>query len=149
MGLAVLGARRLLEDRTTEVGGALDRKDRVPFLDRKFLELCNVLDPRVVNEDVEPAEIFDRFRYQIRNLAGLRHVGAMVNRADAEVALDGGNLGGDCIRGREAVEHDTRARMSAHAMPRPIPPVEPVTTATLPSSVRADGRRSMTSMFIA
>ena len=99
------------ETRCVESRGKIDRQDRVPFLNREGLDLGNVLDPRVVNEDVEPAENFDRFLYQIRNLAGLRHVGAMVDRADAEVALDGGNLGVDCVWRREAVEHDARARM--------------------------------------
>ena len=35
----------------------------------------------------------------------------MVDRADAEIALDRRNLGGDGLGGRKAVEHDARAGM--------------------------------------
>jgi hypothetical protein len=73
------------------------------------------LDPRVVDKDVNTSKRVERLRHQSGDLVGLRHVRAEMDRADAEIAFDRRNLGGDRLGGRKAVEHDAGARTGKRA----------------------------------
>ena len=82
---AIAAHDRQGEPRRVEGGRQVDRKDRVPFLDRELVDPGNVLDPRVVDENVEPAETVERLRDQVGDITGLRHVGAEVERPDPKL----------------------------------------------------------------
>ena len=87
----------------------LMRDDRVPFLDREFLDRRDVLDAGVVDQDVDAAEGLLGRRDHRGDLGGLGHVGRRVERLDAEFLLDAGALLLDRGGVAEAVDHDVGA----------------------------------------
>jgi hypothetical protein len=68
-----------------ERGAQVDRDDRVPFVFGEFGDRRDMLDTRVVHEDVDPAERPSARRDEIADLRGLRHVGPVVRGLHAEL----------------------------------------------------------------
>jgi hypothetical protein len=83
----------------------IDRDDRVPLLDRKVLDVGHMLDARVVDQDVHAAEVAPRVGDEVRDVAGLAHVGAVVAHLHAELA----DLLLRAVDIAESVEHDVGA----------------------------------------
>jgi hypothetical protein len=61
-----------------ECGGEVDGDDRVPAIDREFLDLGHELDACVVDQDVHAAEVLLGIAHHVFDLGGLAHVGAVV-----------------------------------------------------------------------
>jgi hypothetical protein len=119
--------------RGVEGRGEVDGDDRVPAVHREVLHRRHVLDAGVVDEDVDATHLAFGVRDHVRDLVGLAHVGGVV--ADIRVEVD--ELGPGCVHVAEAVEHDAGAvhGHGARAMPKPMPLVEPVTSAVFPVSM--------------
>ena len=117
-----------------ERGRQIDRQDCVPLGGREFLHRRGELDAGIVDEDVEPSELFDRRLDQSAHGVALRHVGAVIDDAHAVVALDAAADRLDLARRRQS--RSARCRRpsfaSSLAIPSPMPLVDPVTMATLP-----------------
>ena len=58
--------------------GEVDRDDRVPFLDRKFLDARNMLDARVVDQDLHCPQGLGRLRDRARGIQPASTFGADV-----------------------------------------------------------------------
>ena len=93
----------------------IDGDDLVPFLDREFLDRRDVLDAGVVDQDVAGAELALRRLDHGGDLGGLGHVGARVDRLDAELLLDAGALLLDGVGRAEAVDQDVGAVLGERA----------------------------------
>ena len=61
--------------------GQVDGDDRVPFLGREILDRGDVLDAGIVDQDVGPPSSSAQRAIIALDLGGLRHVGAIVDRA--------------------------------------------------------------------
>ena len=93
----------------------VDGDDRVPLLDREFLDRRDVLDAGIVDQDVARAELlFGRLDHR-GDLGRLGHVGRRIERLDAELLLDAGALLLDLGRSAEAVDHDVGAVLGERA----------------------------------
>src|SRR5690349_804352 len=57
----------------------IDRDDRVPFVDRKFVYRRHVLDTGVVDEDVDGAKPVDGLRHHLLDGRRIAHVGAVIS----------------------------------------------------------------------
>jgi hypothetical protein len=92
-----------------ERGREIDFQDCVPLGGREFLHRRGELDAGIVDEDVEPSELFDRRLDQAAHGICLRHVGAVIEHAHAMVALKAAaelfDLGGVA----KTVQHDVGA----------------------------------------
>lgn len=110
-----------------ERGGEIDGNDHVPVFARKFLDLARHAEPRVVDENINRAELRLGFLHHGVDFVRLRHLGARINRRDAEFLRHARPLGFDRRGVAHAVNHIGAFR--ARAMARPMPLVEPVTMA--------------------
>ena len=104
------------EARGVKRGGEVERDHRVPLLDGKFFDGCDVLDTRVVDEDIDATELARRVRHHRRDVVELREIRAVITDAHAgrgerlarglgvpeAVEDDRGALGGQCSRDAEA-----------------------------------------------
>gem|GEM_PF-3357564 len=70
--------------------GQVDRDDRVPFAGREILDLLDILDARIVHEDIDLPEGLRRALDQGGAILGLRHI-----RTD--IAHFGPGFGGQCF----------------------------------------------------
>ncbi len=95
---------------------------------------ADAADARVVDDDVEPAEVSDRGGESALDLVALRHVGGVgawrAHRVPRARPRRGRRLAGLI----SATATSAPASASAWAIPRPRPVPAPVTSATLPSS---------------
>ena len=87
----------------------------VPFLDREILDVGHELNAGIVHQHVERAEILSRLADHGGDLGRLAHVGARIERLDAEVLLEAGALFLDRGLVAEAVEHDVGAGLGQRA----------------------------------
>jgi hypothetical protein len=101
--------RRQSEPYGMKRGRQVERDDRVPLVDREFVDRRDELDARVVDEDVDRTELSDRLAHHRLDLRLLRQVGAVEAHLDA--MLGGNRLAErlDFVRVAEAVENDVRA----------------------------------------
>ncbi len=88
----------------------IDRDDLVPFLDRKFLDRRDILDARIIDEDVDRAESRLGHLHHVGDLGGFRQIGGRIEGFDFAFALDTGAFGLDLGLVAKAVEHDVDAR---------------------------------------
>ncbi len=129
----------------------VDRDDRVPALFREVDDRRDMLDPGIVDEDVDGAELAHRLGDETTDLHRLGHVGRRGRSRAPHAARRGRRASLRSPRDRQSRSSRCRApaAASALAMPSPIPLVEPVTTAVLPFNIsflhddwaRASGRR--------
>ena len=85
------------------------------FSRRKILDRRDELDAGVVDHDVDGSELLGRVPDHRLDLVALRHVGAVVDALDLELALDLGALFLDRLRIAEAVDHHVRAFLGERA----------------------------------
>jgi len=95
--------------RGVEGRGEVDREDRVPALHGELVHGGDVLDARVVHQDVERAELLLGGLHHFEDLRRLRHVRGMVERAHAVVLHDPREQGLDGPGLAQAVHHQVGA----------------------------------------
>src|SRR5208337_884008 len=89
-----------------ERGGKIDGDDHVPIYAWKFLDWRDMLHPSVVHKYIDRTKLGFRLLDHGVDLVRFRHVGAGVNRRDAELLLDCGPLGFDRRGVAHAIDHD-------------------------------------------
>ena len=109
----------------------VDRHDRVPFVRREALDRRDVLDAGIVDEDVGRAELGGAAGDHRLDLRRVGQVGAVVQARPARPSAS---------RSRPRSPKPLSitfapSAASARAIARPMPEVEPVTSATLPSRI--------------
>jgi len=114
----------------------IDREHRVPAFLGEVDNRRNMLDPGVVDEDVDGAELARRLADEAADLRGLRHVGREVQGAHAMRSASPArsrSIAAGSPKPLMTMSHPSAA--IAVAIPSPIPLVEPVTTAVLPFNI--------------
>ena len=108
----------------------IDRQDRVPFIGREVLDRRDVLDAGIVDEDVGRAELVGAAPDHLLDLRGVGKIGAIMGRVQfaAVASISAGSPKPLSITFAPSAA-------SARAMASPMPEVEPVTSATLPSRI--------------
>ena len=104
-----------------------------PLVNRKLLDWRDVLNAGIIDEHIQATECFLRKRDHLLDLLRLAHVRGRIDSLHAEILLDCRPLFLGIGRRIDAVQHDVGpapAKERAHA--RPMPLVEPLTTAVLP-----------------
>jgi hypothetical protein len=113
-------------------GRQIDRDDRIPLLNRKVLHRRDVLDARVVHQDVYTAKHALGLRNHGRDFRGPRHVGTAVVDLDLVFGPNSATSSSICaLSPKPFSTMCVPAAARARAIPRPMPLVEPVTSATL------------------
>jgi hypothetical protein len=103
------------EARGVEGARQVDGDDRIPFLDRKFLDRRDELDARIVDEDIDAAELFCSRCHHAGDGCAIGHVGAVID--DLHI-VQAGEFGADVfylVGIAEAVEHHIGALRSEAA----------------------------------
>src|SRR5882724_6233673 len=89
-------------------GREVDREDRVPLIDRKVLDARDMLNARVVDQNIDPAKGFFGLAHHRFDLRRLAHVCTVVQRAHTECLQFLLNRR-DRARVAEAIQHDVGA----------------------------------------
>ncbi len=87
----------------------IDGDDRVPFVDRKFLDRIDVLNAGVVHQDIDAAEFGPGLIDHLLDLVGIGNIGARIHHADIVLPLEIADDFVDLVGRAEAVEHDIGA----------------------------------------
>ncbi len=111
----LLAHRRQCQPRGVECGRQIDRQDLIPFLDRKLVERCDVLNAGIVDENVEPTKVGQRRCDHLGDLVWRRHIGRRIAGLDAVIGFYRVLCPGDLGRGAEAVQHHVCARRGERA----------------------------------
>ena len=102
--------------------GEPDRDDGVPFVDREFLDRRDVLNARIVDQDVDRPGNLRGLADHGGDLGGLGHVGGIVECLDAELGFEAGPDLLDLVLVAEAVDHHVRllgGERARHGEPDP------------------------------
>ena len=91
-----------------EGGGQVDGDDLIPFLDGKFLDRRHELDAGIVDQHIHAAQLLFGGRDHGGDFLALAHIGAVINRLDAEILFDGGAFLLNRVLVAEAVDHHMR-----------------------------------------
>ena len=102
---AALHVRQRLANRM-EVGGEVDRDDRIPAIGRKIFDRRDVLDARVIDQNVDTAEGSRGLGDEKRDFRGLRNVRRAKPNGRAAFFGETGARSLDLRRVAESVEHD-------------------------------------------
>src|SRR3954452_20045360 len=84
----------------------IDRDDRIPAFFRELDDLRDMLDPGIVDENVDTAELPHRFRGEFTYFRRFGHVGRRIGDAYAVLLGKGDSQPLDRGRVAEAVQHD-------------------------------------------
>ena len=109
----------------------VDGEDGVPFLHRELIQRRHVLNAGVVYQNVHAAELAFCIVHHVRYLGRIAEIGAVIpaGAQPRDLRLRRFHIA-------EAVEDHARAGgASTDAIPRPMPLVEPVTSAVLPCTL--------------
>ena len=64
--------------------GQIDRDDRVPFFSREVLYPCDVLNARVVDQNIDLAKFGGGVGHHVGYICGLAHVGVVMHHFHAQ-----------------------------------------------------------------
>ncbi len=113
-----------------EDAGEIDGDDVVPFVHRELLHRGDVLDTGVIDHDIDAAEGAFGIAHHRLDLPDVAQVGVVI----AGDLAQRGDFSPGVAAVAEAIEHQLGACLRQHfGDPKPMPLVEPVTSAVLPS----------------